>query len=297
MSEDAPSSYPRFERGLLLASTIRPDAERWWKHDHRTGLWATPAINNSRVREPLPETQTQWKTITFPRNDLKDLRPDQERACEAWKENRRGVIVMAKGTGKKEIASHTLFVAPTRALAYQLAARIESAFGVDVGFIGDHTFRLRPICVTTYQSAGIKMEHLGDYFKLLVFDECHHLPGDLTGDAARRSAAPYRLGLTAPPIRTDGRHNEYDELIGPVCHEFSIAAARESVLADYRIQRIPVFFTDDEQAEYDRLGEVVRKHMLIGRENDPTYDWEKVSRNIGRDPDAWHAFYARLKRR
>jgi superfamily II DNA or RNA helicase len=201
MSEDAPSYYPRFERGLLLASTMPPDAERWWKHDHRTGLWATPAINNSRVREPLPETQTQWKTITFPRNDLKDLRPDQERACEAWKENRRGVIVMATGTGKteiafhlvREIASHTLFVAPTRVLAYQLAARIESAFGVDVGFIGDHTFRLRPICVTTYQSAGIKMEHLGAYFKLLIFDECHHLPGDLTGDAARMSAAPSDL--------------------------------------------------------------------------------------------------------
>jgi len=304
MSEDAPS-YPRFDRGLLLASTVPPDAARWWKRDHRTGLWATPAINNQRIREPLPETQTRWEPIIFPRNDLKNLRPDQERACAAWKKTCRGVIVMATGTGKtevafhlvKEIASHTLFVAPTRALAYQLAARIESAFGVDVGFIGDHTFRLRPICVTTYQSAGIKMEHLGDYFKLLIFDECHHLPGDLTGDAARMSAAPYRLGLTATPIRTDGRHNEYDELIGPVCHEFSITAARESVLADYRIQRIPVFLTDDEQAEYDRLGEVVRRHMLIGREDDPTYDWEKVSRNVGRDPDARHAFYARLKRR
>jgi superfamily II DNA or RNA helicase len=112
---------------------------------------------------------------------------------------------MPTGTGKTEVAfeimrqveSHTLFVVPTRALAYQLAGRIEETFGLDVGFIGDHTYRLRPVSVTTYESACIKMERVGDYFKLLIFDECHHLAGNLRLDAARMSAAPFRLGLTA----------------------------------------------------------------------------------------------------
>ena len=27
------------------------------------------------------------------------------------------------------------------------------------------------------------MEFLGDYFKFIIFDECHHLPGDLRGEA------------------------------------------------------------------------------------------------------------------
>ena len=102
-----------------------------------------------------------------------------------------GVVVMPTGAGKTEVAlhlvravaTHTLIVAPTRALAYQLAGRLEDAFGLDVGFIGDHTFRLQPVSVTTYQSAGVKMEFLGDYFKFIIFDECHHLPGDLRGEA------------------------------------------------------------------------------------------------------------------
>lgn len=295
---------PRFDRGLLVSSRMPSDGRRWWKHDHRTGLWSTAAMNNWRIAEPLCETHARWKPISFPQINLKELRPDQERACDAWRRTRRGVIVMATGTGKTEVAlhlvrevgSHTLFVAPTRALAYQLAERIESAFGIQVGFIGDHTYRLEPISVTTYQSAGIKMEHLGDYFKLIVFDECHHLPGDLVGEAARMSAAPYRLGLTATPRRADGRETNYETLIGPVCHEFSISEAREAVLAGYRIERIAVLLTNDEQTQYDRLGEVVRKHMSDRREDDPEYDWEKVSRNIGRDPEARHAFYARLKR-
>lgn len=212
---------------------------------------------------------------------------------------------MATGTGKtevalhvtREVASHTLFVAPTRALAYQLADRIEKAFGLRVGFIGDHTFQLEPISVATYQSAGIKMEFLGDYFKLVVFDECHHLTGDLHRDAARMSAAPFRVGLTATPQRSDGRLIEFEELVGPVCYETSIADVRGTILACYKIVRIPVYLTNEEQNHYDALGRTVREHMLTARKHDPLYDWKEVCRRAGSDPSARHAFRARLKRR
>jgi superfamily II DNA or RNA helicase len=52
------------------------------------------------------------------------------------------------------------------------------------GVIGDNVFRVQPVSVTTYDSAYLHMERLGNQFGLVVFDECHHLPGPLRRDAA-----------------------------------------------------------------------------------------------------------------
>jgi len=261
-------------------------------------------MNNWRLPEPLDQ-QARWEAVSFPRTRLNQLRPDQQAACDAWIRTKRGVIVMPTGAGKtevalhlvREVATHTLFVAPTRALAYQLVGRIEEAFGLNVGFIGDHTFRLQPISVATYESACVKMEFIGDFFKLVVYDECHHLPGDVRGDAARMSAAPFRLGLTATPRRSDGRESQYEQLIGPISHESAIGDLRGTVLAKYRIRRIPVYLTDAEQQHYDALGKNIRDHMADGRRQNPKYDWQEVTRNSGQDPRARHAFLARMKRR
>src|SRR5437762_573627 len=78
---------------------------------------------------------------------------------------------------------------------------------------GDHD--VGPLTVATYDSAYLHMEHLGNRFGLVVFDECHHLPSGSYALAARLALAPFRLGLTATPERADGRHALYPELIGP----------------------------------------------------------------------------------
>ena len=294
----------RFAEGRLISEVEPRDRPELWRYDSRLGLaggWVTDAMHWRHLSRPLGESIPLWEPVAFSRTRLKTLRPDQIEACEAWNRTKNGVVVMATGTGKTEIAlhlvsqvaSHTLFVAPTRALAYQLAGRIEEAFGCDVGFIGDQTFRLRPICVTTYDSAWIKMPILGNYFQFLIFDECHHLPGRLRSDAARMSAAPYRLGLTATP----GHDQSCNELIGPICYENSIATVRGTLLAEYRIRRVPVCLTDEEQSQYDALGRVISDHILDRRKDHPEYDWQAVCLAIGRDPEARHAFYSRLKRR
>ena len=56
------------------------------------------------------------------------------------------------------------------------------------------------------------MDKLGNRFGLVIFDECHHLPGQIRRDAARMSAAPMRMGLTSTPERSDGLHADLDRL-------------------------------------------------------------------------------------
>lgn len=210
---------------------------------------------------------------------------------------------MPTGTGKTEVALHlmaasavsTLVVAPVRDLMYQWHRRIAEGLGYDAGIIGDHLFRLAPVSVTTYDSACIHMERFGNQFGLIVFDECHHLPGRVRSDAARMCAAPLRLGLTATPERSDGRHTDLDHYIGPIVYEVPIALARGHTLADYEVIRIPVHLTDGEQRSYDRLSHELRDYLLSRRKTDPDFTWEKLCSESVRDPEsrramrAWHA--------
>jgi len=68
--------------------------------------------------------------------------------------------------------------------------------------------------VSTYDSAYLKAEDIGDAFEFVVFDEVHHLGGEGYRDVARLLAAPARLGLTATFERPDDAHETVAELIG-----------------------------------------------------------------------------------
>ena len=207
---------------------------------------------------------------------------------------RRGVLVMPTGTGKTEVALHimqrlsasTLIVSPVRDLMYQWHQRIQDRLGYDAGIIGDNTFNKRPVSVTTYDSACIHMQNFGDEFELLILDECHHLPGQVRSDAARMSIAPYRLGLTATPERSDGREATLDVLIGPIAFRYPLSEARGRTLADYEVKRIPVYLSPDEQANYDRCSDVIRHFMSERRKDDPDYTFVKLRTEHAKSPEA-----------
>jgi superfamily II DNA or RNA helicase len=175
---------------------------------------------------------------------------------------------------------------------YQWHRRILAALGCDAGIIGDNVFRVRPVSVTTYDSACIHMENLGNRFGLIIFDECHHLPGRMRQDAARMCAAPMRIGLTATPERADGRHTELDRLIGPVVYEMPLSAAKGQTLADYEVVRIPVHLSPEERARYDHLAQQVRQYMTERRKSDPQFSWEDVCAETGKTPQARRALKA-----
>ncbi len=207
------------------------------------------------------------------------------------------LLIGPTGTGKTEVAFAamaetqvaTLVVAPVRDLMYQWHRRILAAFGYDAGIVGDNTFDIRPVTVTTYDSAYIHMDKMGAGFGLLIFDEEHHLPGQCRREAAILSTATMRLGLTATPERSDGCEADLDWLIGPVAYRLPFKQVRGSTLADFDVVRVPVALDDREQATYDQCSRVVQHFLASRRKETPGYTWQDLCRETGKDPQARHA--------
>jgi hypothetical protein len=189
--------------------------------DDRIRAWRTEAINHLRLKEDaaayhldLHDQAEQFFDCPALHVNLPLLRPDQDAAIEAWERGgQRGVIVKPTGTGKTEIALaiiarhqvSALIVTPLRDLMYQWQRRIKQALGVEAGVLGDGRREVWPITVTTYDSAWIYMKEIGNRYRLIVYDEAHHLPGRTLHESALDCLAPMRLGLTATPERADGR--------------------------------------------------------------------------------------------
>lgn len=267
-----------FDRGTLLLRGIR--SRQGWEYDSRVDCLRADAIHYHTARAELrQEFRDRFQDavrppprVAFPaaRQDVV-LRREQQTALARWTSaGGRGVILMPTGTGKTEVALAamaqsriaTLVVAPVRDLMHQWQRRILRSLGYDAGIVGDALFNPQPITVTTYDSAYARMPELGDRFGLVIFDEAHHLPGRCYRDAALLCAAPLRMGLTATPERSDGRHVDLARLIGPTVYRQEIAHAKGRTLADYDVVRIPVKLSDEEQYRYDAASKAVQSFFL-----------------------------------
>jgi len=301
-----------FDRGtLLLTNVVRkelPDivASSVWRWDSRVGAWRCDAIHYAAIRKALVErfgaqfsdNVMEPACISWSKVDLPRLRPEQTEALAAWNQaDSRGQIIMPTGTGKTEVAlaamartkTATLIVAPIRDLMYQWHRRILRAFDYDAGIVGDGLANIKPITVTTYDSAYIHMAKMGAGFGLLVFDEEHHLPGKCRREAAILSTAAMRLGLTATPQRSDGLHKDLDWLIGPVVYDMPFKQAEGSTLANFDVVRIPVALNDNEQATYDQCSRVIRHFITSRRKEQSGYSWQDLCKESGKEPQARNA--------
>lgn len=187
-------------------------------------------------------------------------RPYQIEALRAWSEQgSRGVVVLPTGAGKTQVGvmaidarrRSTLVIAPTLVLVRQWYDVLRTMFALPVGVIGGGDYSVEQLTVTTYDSAYLHMEHLGPCFGLVIFDECHHLPGESYALAARCCLAPFRLGLTATPERTDGRESELLDLIGPIVYRQDIVDLSGEYLAEYETERVSVELTPQEREQYE----------------------------------------------
>jgi len=231
----------------------------------------------------------------------------QTEALAAWTEaGRRGVVALPTGAGKTVLAvmamarvkRPALVVVPTIDLTRQWAGQLERFFGVSVGMLGGGCKEVLPLTVSTYDSAVLMMEFIGNRFGLVVFDECHHLPGAVNRFAASMCAAPFRLGLSATPERDDGGDQVLEELVGPLVYNIHIDQLEGNALSCYDVVNVPVSLDPDEQEEYQRSREIYLSFARAAGVNFGAKDgWNQFLAASARRPGGRQAFEAYLKQK
>ena len=233
-----PASLSRFFRRLPTGVFVAP------AHWHRAIVCQAEASSIHLV-----DDASKFAEVIFDHHaETLDPFDFQIEAIKAWERaGRRGIIALPTGAGKsymtrlliamlgvQDSLCSTLIIVPTRILLYQWHAQLQRAFRQPIGIVGDDSLDLRPITVATYASARIHMSWFGDRWKLIVFDEVHRkLSGGPSGNAARFSVAPFRLGLTATPVEAE--RAVLDDLVGPVIYSRTTEEMIEhDVLSVYR---------------------------------------------------------------
>lgn len=260
-----------FERGSLRLKSDDPQITgrlpEPWKWDERVAAFRAPALVYREILTllhrsgaPYEDRARGYHELSLVHHGHRVAHPHQAEALAAWRAaGRRGLLILPTGSGKSYLAElaildarrSTLVVAPTLDLMNQWYDLLSASFQVEVGLIGGGYHEVKDLTVTTYDSAWIHLEHLGGRFGLLIFDECHHLPGPSYTHAAECSIAPYRLGLTATPERTDGREKLLDTLVGPEVYRRTIRDLAGEYLAEYEVVRVAVDLSEAEALEYE----------------------------------------------
>lgn len=284
-----------YQRGTLAVNpnyfSELPDVFNWLQWDARSKCYRCHADNYRELILYLHKNSIRYSDFAPKYNKLNlDLKANltpfeyQSEALNAWKPTKRGIAVLPTGAGKsylaamavKEIQRSTLVVAPTIDLILQWQANFEKWFGGPVGLLGGGSSEIEDLTITTYDSARIQAENLGNRFGLLIFDECHHLPSPAYSEMTRSYIAPYRMGLTATPSIEPERHEILKEVLGPVIYSRQIQQLSGDFLAPYRVETIEVDLTDEERAAYEYHREIYQRFRdkvpnLFGAKN----SWEK----------------------
>ncbi|WP_222918503.1 DEAD/DEAH box helicase family protein [Natrinema sp. SYSU A 869] len=324
--EDGTIRIDGLENTSVSPSSIRtsvPDLEA----DPRTDGWRVPAGRYADLRAALLTTAAAVDDRVLDLESVSDLRSAYElrdyqaTALEAWLETDRwadspalesverapaGVLELPTGSGKTVIALKaierlsvpTLVVVPTIDLLEQWERELEREFGNPIGRFGGGEQRLEPITVSTYDSAYLKADSVGDRFGCVVFDEVHHLGGEGYREIARLLAVPARLGLTATFERPDGAHEVVEEIVGPLVHRIDVDELAGDHLANYDVKRLAVSLTPEEREEYERNQKIFTDYLAkSGIDMRSGSDYQELVKRSGNDPEARKALLARQRAR
>ena len=283
------------------------------EYDPRSKGHRAPGFRYADLRATLEREGIEYEDRVFETPTLRglastyELRSYQADALSAWRENGdRGVLELPTGSGKTVIAIKaiealslpTLVVVPTLDLLSQWREVLSTEFDVPIGQFGGGVQDEGAITVSTYDSAYLKADAVGDRFGLVIFDEVHHLGGEGYRQVARLLAAPARLGLTATFERPDGAHETIEELVGPVVHRLSPDDLAGEHLAPYDVKRIEVELTEEERRAYEREQSTFVEYLRTANVRMTSgSDYQELVKRSGNDPRAREALLAKQRAR
>ncbi len=296
----------RYYKGTILV-----DGEYsipYTKWDERAGCYRALALDYREILEYLQNSKILYEDAVLdliPCPNLSGgikLRDYQLEALDQWMKQKKGVIVLPTGSGKTVLAIKIIekmnvpsfIIVPTLDLVIQWRDRLEEAFNIKIGEYTGERKDLQPITVSTYESAYLNAEWLGNKFKLLIFDEVHHLPAEGYRQIAEMFAAPYRLGLTATYKREDELHKELPRLIGGIIYELEPQKLVGTYLAHYETVRLEIKLTESEMIEYAKCSKIFKDYIIsknLSMRN--LKDFEKIIMLSGRDKKAREALLSR----
>jgi len=296
-----------YDKGtVLIRGDVHVPNSSW---DSRSGAYRAMALYYRDIIDYLNRSGIRYvdeglDMLPCPRLRCKvRMRSYQEEALNAWLDaGRRGVIVLPTGSGKTIIAvgaisalnAPTIVIVPTLDLVEQWRRVLSREFEVEVGTYGGGENILKPLTVSTYDSAYLRATELGNRFGLIVFDEVHHLPSAGFRHIAEMFASPYRMGLTATYEREDGLQLELPRLVGGKVYELAVQDLAGRHLAEYDLERVYVDLTPEEKGEYDREHKVFTDYLASrGLALRTPTDFTRFIMRTGRDPAAREALLAR----
>lgn len=285
-----------FSQGTLLIEGGEEQLKDVWRYirfDSRVGKYRAQSYHYApivltlhKAKIPYEDHAKNFKPLDINLNSEIQPRDYQLAALKDWNAaGGRGVAVLPTGAGKSFFAMMAinakkrpaLIIVPTIDLMNQWATQLEKFFGVKVGMLGGGSKEIEDLTVSTYDSAVIHMEFIGNRFGMVIFDECHHLPGPVNRTAASMCIAPYRLGLTATPEREDDGGNILDELVGRIVYQIHIDQLQGKALAPYQTKSVFISMTEDEQREYKASRDI---YVSFIKSNDLDFS----------DKNAWNKF-------
>jgi len=296
-----------FDKGtLLLKGEVGTPYGKW---DPRIGCFRIKASHYRDVLSYLKESALPYQDAVPnlpPLQTLKNvvkLRPYQEKALSKWQNaGSRGVLVLPTAAGKTFIAlkaigllkTQTLIVVPTLDLIDQWRKRVNDQLGIEAGAVGGGENDVQMVTVSTYDSAYLQTEVLGNRFMFLVFDEVHHLASPGYIQIAEMYIAPYRMGLTATYERSDQREVLLPILIGDLVYTARVDELAGEHLSPYVHEKIYVDLTPEEQSIYEKnmgiFNDYLREKRIVLKSME---DFHKFIMATGRDRKAREALLAR----
>ncbi len=306
-----------FKYGTLIISDWNDDIDiikDLVQFDERIDAYRSNAYNYAEIIISLHKNKINYT------DNAKDFSPvefsfqtdftpmeHQQKAFDAWIScGKRGIVEMPTGSGKSFLAMlainnvnrQTLIIVPTIDLMQQWASNLERAFNMKIGMLGGGSKEIKDITVSTYDSAVIMMEFIGNKFGFIIFDECHHLPGPVNRLSASMSIAPYRMALTATLERDDGEEKVLEHLVGPVAYNIHIDELEGDILSEYKTQRITLSLEPDELQEYNNAREIytnfLKQNRIYFRQKN---DWSRFIISCARMPNGKEVMNAYLKQK